>query len=254
MACTRAMLNAASHDRTSMTEMISSVYKKGGATALFRGLGPQLMAAVPATCGMYAGERFFNRLFQKPDGSTDVKRIWAAGACSGITETLSVCPFEVIKVRLQSKEHLSKYKNTLHAIGTVLKREGPMALYSGALPLMYRNGIFNGLFFTGCFVIRENIAPKPSSAVESFMMDFVSGTIMGAVATPVKMPFFVVKTRMQAGGDKYTHGTFATMREIAKEEGARALWNGTLPAMVRMSLGGAVCLSSFRLFSRLLEG
>ncbi|GMH80470.1 hypothetical protein TrST_g12326 [Triparma strigata] len=238
-----------------MTKMISTVYKEGGATALFRGLGPQLMAAVPATCGMYAGERFFNRLFQKPDGSTDVTRIWLAGSCSGITETLSVCPFEVIKVRLQSKaQHLSQYKNTLHAIGTVLKQEGPIALYSGALPLMYRNGTFNGLFFTGCFLIRENVAPQPSSAMESFMVDFVSGTIMGALATPAKMPFFVVKTRKQAGGDKYLNGTFATMRAITKEEGARALWNGTLPAMVRMSLGGAVCLSSFRLFSSLLEG
>jgi len=68
---------------------------------------------------------------------------------------------------------------------------------------------------------------------------------MGLVATPAKMPFLVVKTRLQAASGAKL-GTFETMALIAKNEGVPALWKGTVPAATRMSLGGAVSLSCFR--------
>merc|ERR1712100_816050 len=132
MVATRRML--ATGENTSqggMLAQIRGVYKEGGIKALFRGLGPQLMAAVPATCGMYVGERFFARAFAKTNGSTDVLRMWAAGTCSGVTETMCVCPFEVLKVRLQSKEYIGRYNNTLHALSSLVRQEGATALYSG---------------------------------------------------------------------------------------------------------------------------
>ena len=230
MVATRRML--ATGENTSqggMLAQIRGVYKEGGIKALFRGLGPQLMAAVPATCGMYVGERFFARAFAKTDGSTDVLRMWAAGTCSGVTETICVCPFEVLKVRLQSKEYIGRYNNTLHALSSLVRQEGATALYSGALPMVYRNSVFNGTFFAGCFVLREQVLPPSHNALESFVVDATCGTVMGAVATPAKMPFFVVKTRKQAAGSAtvYPAGTLATMRHIAREEGAAALWKGT---------------------------
>lgn len=108
----------------SMLGDIVAVHRDGGIKALYRGLGPQVLAAMPATCGMYAGERFFGRLFEKSDGSTDFWRTFAAGTCSGVSETMSVCPFEVLKVRLQSKEYVGRYRNTWHAASSLIREDG----------------------------------------------------------------------------------------------------------------------------------
>mmetsp|Transcript_9956 Transcript_9956/g.14349 ORF Transcript_9956/g.14349 Transcript_9956/m.14349 type:complete len:168 (-) Transcript_9956:494-997(-) len=164
---------------------------------------------------------------------------------------MSVCPFEVLKVRLQSKEYMGKYKNTLHCLTTVLREEGAATLYSGVVAHSWRNCIFNGTFFAGSFAMREHLFARPKTAMESFGADFVCGTVMGLVATPAKMPFMVVKTRLQAASGAKL-GTFETMALIAKNEGVPALWKGTVPAATRMSLGGAVSLSCFRLFSNML--
>ena len=109
-----------------MLQDIRAVHREGGIRGLYRGLGPQVLAAMPATCGMYAGERFFGRLFEKDDGSTDFLRTFAAGACSGVSETMSVCPFEVLKVRLQSKEYIGRYRNTFHALSSLIREDGPL--------------------------------------------------------------------------------------------------------------------------------
>ena len=199
MVATRRMLATADTARnSSILSDIRTVYQHGGIRSLYRGLGPQLLAAMPATCGMYAGERFFARLFETKDGTTTFWRTLAAGACSGVTESLAVCPFEVLKVRLQSKEYLGRYNNTAHCLRTVIAEEGLTALYKGILPHTYRNCVFNGGFFAGSYLIREHLFAPPKTPLHSFCIDFFCGTVMGTVATPAKMPFFVVKTRLQA--------------------------------------------------------
>ena len=52
---------------------------------------------------------------------------WKAKA-AGVPEAAVVTPFQVVKVRLQAKEHLGRYHGTLHCLRTVLAEEGPRAL------------------------------------------------------------------------------------------------------------------------------
>ena len=66
--------------KTGMLQDMQAVYKEGGIRGLYRGLGPQLLAAVPATCGMYAGERFFSHLFEKADGMMGIVSLRACYA------------------------------------------------------------------------------------------------------------------------------------------------------------------------------
>ena len=225
VATRRMLLTGSSTNKRSMIHDIMGVYQEGGLGGLYRGLGPQLLAAVPATCGMYAGERFFAHLFEKEDGSTNLPRTFAAGFCSGVTETASVCPFEVLKVRLQSKEYMGRYKNTLHCLQTVVREEGVATLYAGFVAHAYRNCIFNSTFFAGCYLLREHVFARTNDWMQAFAIDLFCGTVMGAAATPAKMPFFVVKTRKQAtsgsSAKQYPKGTLSTMAIIAKEVSVR---------------------------------
>lgn len=252
---TRRMLASGSTSQasTGIIGDIVGLIREGGVSRLYRGLGPQVLAAVPATCGMYVGERSFGRMFENIDGGSAASKASLAGFCSGFTETAAVCPFEVIKVRMQSKAHVGKYLGTFHCFRTVIREEGYCALYNGAPSMAFRNCIFNGIFFGGSHLLREHVfrVKGTETVMENFRIDVMCGLMMGAIATPPKMPFFVVKTRLQGGSaGRYTNmGTVATMRKIAREEGVLALWRGSQAAIVRMSLGSAVCLASFRALS-----
>lgn len=164
----------------------------------------------------------------------------------------------MIKVRLQSKAYVGHYSNTFDCIQKVVRNEGALRLYSGFRPHALRNCIFNAQFFSGCHLIRQQIIQGniESSRGYSFTVDLISGAVMGAVATPLKMPFFVVKTRLQEqaqGTNKYPSSSFGTMQAIAREEGVAALWKGTISASLRLSVGGAVCLACFRTLSDALS-
>ena len=67
IVCTRRMLDASATQRSIPKELVN-LWGEGGLRRIYRGLGPQIMAAIPATCGMYTGERFFGRVFGRADG------------------------------------------------------------------------------------------------------------------------------------------------------------------------------------------
>jgi len=241
----------------SITSDILGLVKEGGIARVYRGLGPQVLAAVPASCGMYVGERQFGRFFDQFQSLSVPAKVGLSGFCSGLSETAAVCPFEVLKVRMQSLQHVGKYHGTFHCLRTVVKEEGLGALYSGGTPMAARNCVFNGIFFGGSHVMRERLFPTKGdeTPLTNAKIDLFCGFVMGAIATPPKMPFFAVKTRLQAGGAMAWRdmGTIEIMRSIVRDEGLGALWKGTSTAMVRMSLGCAVCLSAFRGISSQFE-
>ncbi len=62
-----------------------------------------------------------------------------AGVGAGTSEAIAVVtPMEVVKIRLQAQSHsladpleIPKYRNAGHAVYTIVREEGPLALYRG---------------------------------------------------------------------------------------------------------------------------
>jgi solute carrier family 25 2-oxodicarboxylate transporter 21 len=46
-----------------------------------------------------------------------------------------------------AKEHLGRYANTLDCLGQVLRQEGPAALFIGIAPTLWRNCLWNGVYY-----------------------------------------------------------------------------------------------------------
>lgn len=63
----------------------------------------------------------------------------AAGLGAGVTEAVAVVtPMEVVKIRLQAQQHslvdpleTPRYRNAAHAVYTIVREEGLIALYQG---------------------------------------------------------------------------------------------------------------------------
>eukprot|EP01059_Diplonema_ambulator_P000210 TRINITY_DN10178_c0_g1_i2.p1 TRINITY_DN10178_c0_g1~~TRINITY_DN10178_c0_g1_i2.p1 ORF type:complete len:239 (+),score=36.00 TRINITY_DN10178_c0_g1_i2:301-1017(+) len=189
IVATRCMLREGT-ERTSMLREVRAIWGAGGLLGMYRGLGPQILAAVPATIGMYVGERQVAKLLRNEDGGLSESAVMVSGLCSGISETTLVCPFEVCKVRLMSASYSSRYRNTFHCFRTILKEEGPWTLYTGYRPMCIRNCIFNSTFFYGVHRLQKDMLPPPKSSSEKLANDVIAGMVMGFIASIPKMPFF----------------------------------------------------------------
>lgn len=120
----------------------------GGISQLYRGL---LAACLrPQALCMYTGNEWCKRLVQmaEPTGELTCHGALLAGGLTGYIEAATVTPFEVVKVRMQSLDHVGKYQNTVQCLKTILHEEGPLALYNGFWASCWRNCTINGTLVT----------------------------------------------------------------------------------------------------------
>jgi len=266
---------------------LTSIYTNGGVRSLYRGLGPQILAAVPISIGMYVGHSMFLRGILSlsnggvGDGGAAASSIpWRASAlagfCSGFTEGTIATPFEVAKVRLHHEGHNARYANTI-AVFAAMAREN--TAFRGWQATCARNAVFNSVFFacvalgSSCKKGVSSSSTAASSSGSNFLRDMAIGFSAAQVATLFKMPFDVAKSRTQAevataaaaaavagesssssssscSGLRYGGSIVTTVTTIAREEGVGALYRGTVPTALRMGIGMAVGLATFELLKQ----
>ena len=252
---------AGSRGRTVRGEL-ASIWSEGGIAGLYRGLGPQLLAAIPIAIGMFVGHASFlraiNAAFVDSRGeSGDRPAAWCASAfagfLSGFTEGTIATPFELAKVRLHAPQHDQRYRNTLHVFASTGREGGGgvQAYFRGIQATCARNAAFNSVFFG---VVAT---AKDCGWGGGFGGDLALGFGAAQVATLVKMPFDVAKSRTQsevvrsagceggATGPPRYRGVAATLSRIAREEGIGALYRGTAATALRMGVGMSVALATF---------
>ena len=225
----------------------------GGIPRLYRGV---LAASLrPQALCMYTGNEWCKRLVAGPSGELTISGAFLAGGLTGYVESASVTPFEVVKVRMQSLDHVGKYTSSLQCVSTMLREEGVASLYNGFWASCWRNCTINGMLFGVIYWTRNSeyiTLPQPSSAIGTIALDLAVGMWAAGVGTIVKMPFDVAKSRIQnqptplVSGDppKYRH-TLQCCATIWKEEGFLAMFKGFSPTLSRMLLGQGVAFASF---------
>eukprot|EP00985_Skeletonema_marinoi_P015447 scaffold7986_cov70-Skeletonema_marinoi.AAC.1 len=173
------------------------------------------------------GKNNSNRNGQEKRNEETTSIIALSGAFSGVAEAAVVTPFQVAKVRLQAKEHLGKYANSLDCV--------------------QKNSVFNCVYFTVMYKIKQ-VSPTPQdSKVKATVHSLVTGFVGGVMATMCNAPFDVVKSRLQAQCPNSTSmeytSTVQALMKIGRSEGLTALYKGFQPKALRMGIGGAVAVT-----------
>jgi solute carrier family 25 2-oxodicarboxylate transporter 21 len=65
----------------------------------------------------------------------------------------------VVKIRLQAKEHLGRYRNTFDATAKILRQDGPRAFLVGMAPTAWRNSTWNSVYFSFMCAARRRWGP-----------------------------------------------------------------------------------------------
>lgn len=161
-----------------------------GLTLLYRGVLPPLCQKTLSLSIMFSVYEGSKERITLLTGRPVLAKIIASNV-AGATEAI-LMPLERVQTLLQNWRYNSKFKNTPHAFKFLLSRYGVQECYRGFVPIIYRNGLSNLTFFTLRDKSKEIMGGK-----ESFLKNFISGALSGALTSTFFYPLNVIKIHMQ---------------------------------------------------------
>ncbi|WVW80794.1 hypothetical protein I302_102781 [Kwoniella bestiolae CBS 10118] len=170
-----------------------------------------------------------------------------AGAGAGLVASITTCPLDVVKTRLQA-QHIPKgaegYESVSVIISKIWRSSGPKGFYRGLGPTLAGYLPTWGIYFTVYDLVKDrlggwNASHGPLQGNTAIVHIFAAMTA-GATGTIMTNPLWVVKTRFmaQAGttdpSSRY-RTTIGAIRSIYRTEGFRAFYKGLLPSLMGVS-------------------
>ncbi|NWH64259.1 UCP3 protein, partial [Geococcyx californianus] len=178
---------------------------------------------------------------------TATVKFFSAGMAACIAD-LCTFPLDTAKVRLQIQGEVQiprststmEYRGVLGTLSTMVKMEGPRSLYSGLVAGLQRQMSFASIRIGLYDSVKQLYTPKGAEST-GLAARVLAGCTTGAVAVTCAQPTDVVKVRFQANGalpdsSRRYSGTVDAYRTIAREEGIRGLWKGTMPNIARNAI------------------
>lgn len=241
---TRFQINAGKNP--SVYRGLCDLVQEGGFPRLYRGLLPEAISTVPARTAMWWGHDLAARVLVDLPISKHQQE-FLSGAFSGVPESLVVTPLQLVKVRLQAREHLGRYKNFVDCFTKIAQQEGFTAFFIGFGPTLGRNTVWNGMYFWSASEVKCHFAYW-GSTLPPVLWTAITSFGCGIFATIFNAPFDVVKSRIQqqvSGSEAKYRNTFQTLNIILQNEGPQAVFKGFWPKALRMGLGFAVAQVAF---------
>jgi solute carrier family 25 (mitochondrial citrate transporter), member 1 len=243
------------------------IAKKETPLGLYKGLGAVLTGIIPKMAIRFTSYEWYKQLLANQSGQVTGGANFLAGLAAGVTEAVAVVtPMEVVKIRLQAQHHsmadpldVPKYRNAAHAFYTVLREEGPGALWRGVSLTALRQGTNQAANFTAYTEIKDRVQKSradPTAPLPSWQTSII-GLISGAVGPFTNAPIDTIKTRLQRTpaepGQTSMGRITAIANQMLKQEGIRAFWMGITPRVMRVAPGQAVTFAVYEYLKGVLE-
>jgi len=151
-----------------------------------------------------------------------------AGGAGGLCLLAVGQPFDTVKVRMQTQNHI--YKNAISCVKTTLAKEGPTAFYKGVAPMVIAP------VFALSFMGYEH--GKQIFGSDSYTKLALAGAWSGLYTTAIIGPGERIKCVTQTT-DKYGKGSLAVMKGLYAEGGLRTVCRGMGMTLTRDGIGGA---------------
>ena len=156
----------------------------------------------------------------------------AASASAEIIADVGLCPWEAVKVRMQTSA-TPFATSTAAAFSKIVKNEGAGALYKGLSPLWFRQVPYTMVKFS-CFertveAIYKHVLSKPKaeySKPEQLGVTFVGGYIAGVFCAVVSHPADTVVSKLNNMKSAAGESTGAAIGKILRDLGPVGVWRG----------------------------
>ncbi|EDV92694.1 mitochondrial 2-oxoglutarate/malate carrier protein [Drosophila grimshawi] len=178
------------------------------------------------------------------------------GGASGMGATMCVQPLDLVKNRMQiagAGSGKKEYRNSFHCIQTVVKREGPLALYQGISAALLRQATYTtgrlGMYTYLNEEYRTRFDRAPN-VVASMVMGMIAGASGAFIGTPAEVALIRMTSdgRLPMEERRNYKNVGNALARITREEGVAALWRGCLPTVGRAMVVNMTQLASYSQF------
>lgn len=173
---------------------VKEIYEEG-LIYLYRGALPPMCQKTISMALMFGVFDYCRKPLCKEFGSNSYFAKTIAALVAGTTEAV-LMPLERIQTLLAVPDYHQHFKNTPHAISYIWKYHGFMEFYRGLVPILFRNGPSNAMFF----ILREEAIeklPKHNTLLYKTFQEFFCGAFLGVICSTATYPLNVVKVSMQ---------------------------------------------------------
>ncbi|KAL3085027.1 hypothetical protein niasHS_010096 [Heterodera schachtii] len=229
---------------------------KEGPSGFYKGLLPPLVIETPKRALKFmAFDRYWRVL--RSDALPTWLHYSMSGLFTGLTEAVLVCPFEVVKVRLQSELNtpFSQQKSSATVAREIVHSNGwgTEGLYRGIGANLWRHGVWNSCYFGIyhnlriflCSSSRNSQSSADRLETASLTMRLTIASLSAIVANLANIPFDVAKSRIQ--GPQPTTGRlyFSTWQSIGllqRQHGFCSIYRMLFPFAFIFGPGGGMML------------
>ncbi|SPP89240.1 mitochondrial ornithine transporter 1 isoform X1 [Drosophila guanche] len=251
-----------------MFDCFVSTYRKDG---IFRGLYAGSLPAVVANVAensvlfaAYGGcQKFVAFMVNKETtGELTTTQNACAGSLAACFSTLTLCPTELIKCKLQALREMKHFIEPSHPQDMrtpwsltryIWRTEGLRGFYRGLSSTFMREmpGYF---FFFGSYEGTREFLRRNNQTKDEIgpLRTMVAGAIGGVCLWTSTFPADVIKSRIQV--KNLNASMYAVGREIVQNEGVLALYRGLLPSVLRTIPATATLFVVYEYTKRALHG
>ncbi|VVA89656.1 unnamed protein product [Arabis nemorensis] len=258
------------------------IWRTEGFRGLFKGNGTNCARIVPNSAVKFFSYEQASKgilyMYRQQTGNenaqlTPLLRL-GAGATAGIIAMSATYPMDMVRGRLtvQTANSPYQYRGIAHALSTVLREEGPRALYRGWLPSVIGVVPYVGLNFSVYESLKDwLVKDNPFGLVQDSELTMTTrlacGAAAGTVGQTVAYPLDVIRRRMQMVGWKsassvvsgdgrsasleYT-GMIDAFRKTVRHEGFGALYKGLVPNSVKVVPSIAIAFVTYEVVKDVL--
>ncbi|CAG2165581.1 unnamed protein product [Oppiella nova] len=175
-----------------------------------------------------------------------------AGVCEAI---FAVTPMETVKVKFINDQNSAKpkFKGFAHGVREIVREQGIRGTYQGLTATIIKQGSNQAIRFFVMETLKDWYrGGDPTKHVNKLVVGGF-GAIAGAASVFGNTPVDVVKTRMQGLDAAKYKSTLDCALQIAKNEGFKAFYKGTVPRLSRVCLDVAITFMIYDSFMDLFN-
>lgn len=239
-------------------DAFKKIVKYEGVGSLWSGLYPTIFMSLPTVAVYYPTYDLLKDTMGYANNPHSVAIPLVASGSARAVASILFCPAEVIRTKMQS-EKMPAMK-VFRCVSSQVSAHGFSSLFLGLTPSLLRDVPFSMIYWSMLEQIRRRLAKKFNKSECSVLINIISGSIGGGVAAIVTLPFDVVKTQAQIelGSKSFANGkqtvpVHKTLHSIWMKDGARGLFAGFTPRLLRIMPACAIMLSTYELLKRFLS-
>jgi len=208
-----------------------------GGQGLFLGWQPTLIGYSAQGFGKFGFYEIFKDVYKNILGDKAAQYqtvgFMVSSACAEVIADCLLCPFESIKVRMQTAKEGTFPTTLSKGYAEIQATEGTNGLYKGLVPLMMRQVPYTmvkfGAFENTVKFCYRNIWKKPKneySKATQLSITFLSGYFAGIFCAIVSHPADTMVSKINGFKSETPVATSVIVKKIYAEIGFAGLWNG----------------------------